>query len=444
MRTIYTLVMYVLTPVILYRLAARGLKAPAYFARWKERFGWFKAPDMQGSIWVHTVSVGEFNTAIRLIRTLMEAHPDRTFVVTTVTPTGSERVCKVMGDKVFHVYLPYDLPAAVGRFLDRIQPAIGVVMETEIWPNLFFACQRRNIPVVVANARLSERSLRGYRPVRKLAAMALNCATAVAAQTRLDAQRLLALGGRPRILKVAGSLKYEMDIAPDLIDQGQAMRQQWGEDRFVFVAASTHEGDEAPAIEAFEALKKVAPNALMVLVPRHPERFDAAFERCAAAGFLCQRRSVRLADASTDCFIVDTMGELLLFYTTADVAFVGGSFARIGGHNVMEASILSVPVLIGPHTFNFSELNQKLLEAGGALQFAAPEELASALVQLNKDKRLREQMGIAGRNLVLAHQGAARRVTLMVERALARSENKNSTKSDPERHQQQKAAKHAL
>jgi len=418
MRRLYTVVMYLLTPVILYRLAVRGIKAPAYFGRWRERFGFFKKPDFSGSIWIHAVSVGEVNASIALVHELKRRYQDRQFVITTVTPTGSERVTTVFGDDVFHVYLPYDLPAAVRRFLDRVQPVLAVVLETEIWPNLFCQCYQRQIPIVIANARLSERSLKGYRPVQSLAAMSLNCASSVAAQTQTDAERLRKLGGKPEILHVVGSLKFDMQWPEDLSEIGQELRHSWGKDRFVWVAASTHEDDEIPVMEAYQKLLLRDPDALLVLVPRHPERFSRAISRCRSLGYRTVTRSEDAEpDFSTQCLVVDTMGELMRYYAAADVAFVGGSLAYIGGHNVLEPAALGIPVLVGPHTFNFSEITALLLNRGGATRVENEVALSREIIELYTDPELRKKMGQDAYKLVLENRGALKRTLELVEHA---------------------------
>lgn len=420
MRILYTLVMYLLTPVILYRLAIRGLRAPAYFARWRERFGFFPAPPMENSIWVHAVSVGEFNAAIPLVRALMKRFPESPFVITTVTPTGSDRVVQVFGDEVFHVYLPYDLPAAVRRFLRRVRPALGVVMETEIWPNLFYACASRDIPIVVANARLSEQSLRGYRPVKSLAAMALNCASSVAAQTQTDADRLMALGGRPELIQIAGSLKFDQELSPQLRSAGEQLRDHWGSDRFVWVAASTHEDDEGPVLEAFQELLRHDSEALLILVPRHPERFSRAVSRCRSLGLATSQRTVEeLPTREIQCFVADTMGELMMFFAACDVAFVGGSLAPIGGHNVLEPAALAKPVLVGPNTFNFADINEMLVRAGGSIIVQSTPELEQAIVHLAAHREQRLAMGQAAYELVERKRGALGRIMALVEVAIA-------------------------
>jgi len=418
-RALYTLTMYLLTPVILYRLALRGMRYPEYFGRWRERFGFFASPGFRNSIWVHAVSVGEVNAAVPLIAALMRRYEGRSFVITTVTPTGSARVRKLLGDRVFHVYLPYDLTAAVKRFLNRVDPVMAVVMETEIWPNLFLTCAERGIPVIVANARLSERSLNGYGPVRPLARAAIRSARAVAAQSRQDADRLLQLGADPARLSIAGNVKFDMPV-PKGLDQAAAMlRDYWGRNRPVWIAASTHEGEETAIVEAHMRVLKRYPDALLLLAPRHPERFRPVVQLCRQYGFRTMVRSedtVALLD--TQCFVIDTLGELLTFYAGCDVAFVAGSFDPIGGHNVLEPAALSRPVLVGPHTFNFEEITESMLASGAALRVANPSALGDTVVRLFGDAAARERMGRSGLEVVQSERGAVDRVIAIIDDAV--------------------------
>jgi 3-deoxy-D-manno-octulosonic-acid transferase len=420
MRALYTLTMYLLTPVIVYRLAKRGLRARGYFSRWFERFGFFPDPGLRGSIWVHAVSVGEVNAAAPLVEALRRRYAEHRCVVTTVTPTGSDRVRQLWGDEVFHVYLPYDLPASIRRFLDRVRPRIAVIMETEIWPNLFLECQKREIPIVVANARLSEKSLRGYGPVRPLARMAIRCATFVAAQSQLDAERLLELGARPERLRVVGNLKYDMRVPLDLGQQAHGWRAAWGAARPTWIAASTHEGEEQAVIEAHSRLMRRFPDALLLVAPRHPERFRPMVQLCRSYGFATATRSEeRLAGPDSQCFVIDTLGELVPFLAAADIAFVAGSLDPIGGHNVLEPAALGVPVLVGPNTFNFAEVTDLLLERGAARRIADAQELAGALQLLLEDPARRRAMGDAAQRTVENERGAVERTVAIIERVVA-------------------------
>lgn len=410
MRALYTLTMYLVTPVILYRLATRGLKMPGYYGRWLERFGYFKSPGVEGSLWVHAVSVGEVNAAAPLIDALRARYADRLFVVTTVTPTGSDRVRQLWGDKVFHVYLPYDLPAAIRRFLDRIRPSLAVIMETEIWPNLFLECRDRDLPIVIANARLSEKSLRGYGPVRSLAREAIRCARYVAAQSQIDYERFLALGTDPARLEIVGNLKFDMRVPEGLAEQSATWRENWGTLRPVWIAASTHEGEELEVLEAHSRVMSRFPDALLLVAPRHPERFKPMAQLCRSYGFSTATRTEDgLPGSRIQCFVLDTLGELVPFLAAADVAFVAGSLDPIGGHNVLEPAALGVPVLVGPHTHNFSEVTDLLLERGAARRIADAEALAKALQSLLADPEARRMMGEAGIEAVTGSRGAVAR-----------------------------------
>ena len=418
-RFIYTLTMYLLTPVILYRLAIRGLRYPEYFARWRERFGFFHDPKIHDSVWIHAVSLGEVNAAMPLIDALMQRYQNTPFVITTVTPTGSERVRRVYGERVFNVYLPYDLPASIRRFLDRVRPRLAVVMETEIWPNLFFECKARDIPLIVANARLSEKSFRGYGPVRPLAQSALASARYVAAQSNTDAGRLRDLGAEPERLGVFGNLKYDMSVPTELKAEALAMRAEWGPQRPVWIAASTHEGEEMPALNAHAAVLRRFPDALLIMVPRHPERFKPVAQECRGFGFLTRTRSEDVnAAPGTQCFVVDAMGELLRCYAAADVAFVGGSLVPIGGHNVLEPAALGVPVIVGPQTFNFVEITASLIEADAALRIANADLLGAAVIKLLADPALRQRLGSAARAAFEREQGGVLRTVEIVEKVL--------------------------
>jgi 3-deoxy-D-manno-octulosonic-acid transferase len=414
--------MYLLIPLILYRLAVRGLRYREYFGRWRERFGFFPDPHIRESIWVHAVSMGEVNAALPLIDALMQRHQHTPFVITTVTPTGSERVRRVYGDRVFNVYLPYDLPASIRRFLKRVRPRVSVVMETEIWPNLFLECASRDIPVILANARLSEKSFRGYGPVRPLAKQAVASVRYIAAQSVTDAGRLRDLGAEPDRLGVVGNLKYDMSVPPDLADQAQGIRQAWGAQRPVWIAASTHEGEELPVLKAHTEVLRQFPDALLLIAPRHPERFKPVALACRNFGFVTRTRSEDgTAAIDTQCFVVDTLGELLRFYATTDVAFVGGSLVPIGGHNVLEPAALAVPVVVGPKTFNFADITASLLDAGAAVQIDDGESLGAVIIKMLADPELRLRTGLAARRAFEREQGGVIRTVAIVDRELEKT-----------------------
>lgn len=419
MRSLYTLLIYLAMPLVLIYLLARGLRSGDYLERWRERFGRFEAPARQGGIVVHAVSMGEVNAASMMVRELARRFPADPLCLTTLTPTGSARVRELFGDSVFHVFVPFDLPGAVRRFLDRVRPRLVVIMETEIWPNLYHAAAARGIPILIVNARISEHSIGGYRRLRGLTGTALRQVSAIGAQSPLDRQRLLEIGALEEQLTVTGNMKFDVRVPPSLAEQGEAIRMAWGAQRPVVVAGSTHEGDERVLLTAFGRLLTVVPDALLVLVPRHPERFGRAAQLARQAGLGVALRSAGLScPADAQCFIVDAMGELLLFYAACDVAFVGGSLEPVGGHNVLEPAALSKPVVFGPHTANFAEITEQMLGCGAALRVADAAELEAALLRLCADPDQRDRMGQSGARLVRSGQGAVDRTLELIEAQL--------------------------
>ncbi len=416
MRGLYTLLIYLITPLLLLLLVYRGLRDRDWLQRWPQRFGWFDPPKKTGGIVVHAVSVGEVNAASTLVKELSRRFPGLPLCLTTFTPTGSDRVRNLFRDEVFHVFIPLDLPGAVKRFLDRVQPSFLIIMETEIWPNLYFEANRRGIPVMIANARISKRSLRVYRRFKRMTTAALSQVSCIAAQSKLDAGRMIEIGAVATRLEITGNLKFDVALPPGLLEQGEAIRQAWGSKRLVLLAGSTHEGDEKPVLEAFKLLLRQYPEALLVLVPRHPERFGRAAQQARACGLtVCLHSELIDCPPSAQCFIVDAMGELLRYYAACDVAFVGGSLEPIGGHNALEPAALAKPVLLGPHTFNFEHITDQLLNTGAAIRVNNARELEAATARLFKQPDLRNQMGRAGLELVKSGQGALERTLEIVE-----------------------------
>ena len=412
-RTLYTLLFHLGLPLVALRLFLRGRKAPAYRARIAERFACKLAPMRQGGIWVHAVSVGESIAAAPMVRALLKQYPDLPITLTCMTPTGSERIRAMFeGEpRVQHCYLPYDLPWAAGRFLDHVRPRLGIIMETELWPNHIHQCARRGIPVALANARLSERSARGYARFAGLTRPMLEEMSLIAVQTETEAERFRALGARDECVQVTGSIKFDLKIDDQLLPRAVALREQWAaRQRPVWIAASTHDGEDALILEAHRELLKVHSDALLILVPRHPERFAAVHELCASQFSTVRRSTGDAVTAQTQVLLGDTMGELLFLYALADIAFVGGSLVATGGHNPLEPAALALPVLMGPHVFNFLEISAMLREAGALQQVDDVEGLAGAvrrLVELPQDAR---RMGEAGRAVMQANQGALRRL----------------------------------
>ena len=419
MRFLYTLAMFLATPLLVLRLLARGLRSRPYHRRWPERFGFFKAPDLRGSLWVHAVSVGEVNAAEPLIKALQRDYPEAPLVITTVTPTGTARVQQLFGDSVFHVYLPYDLPFAVRRFLNQIRPRLALIVETEIWPNLYFICRRRGIPLMIVNARLSERSMRGYKPMRTLLRSALRCVDQIAAQSRTDAARYRLLGADPQKIVVSGNMKFDMPIPEAAWDDGAAMRERWGAQRPVWIAASTHEGEEEVVLEAHRHVLKRLPDALLLLAPRHPERFRMVEHAVRSLGFSVATRSVDgVPTPAHQVCVIDAMGQLMPFFAGSDLAFVGGSLVPTGGHNVLEPAALSVPVLVGPHTFNFEGITRSLIEQGGAEVVPDAAHLGPEVLRLLLDAARREKMGDAAQRVFERERGAVKRVMQLIDALL--------------------------
>ena len=407
MRFFYSCLVVLATPFILVYFALRGLRDRAYLSRWPERFGFLPTHAQRGCICVHAASVGEFNAASPLIRSLLKNYPEIPLTVTTLTPTGSERVQRELGDRVAHSYIPLDLPGAVRRFLHGLQPRLIIVMETEIWPNLYLQSERQNIPLLMANARLSKRSLERFRYLPGFAGEILQTVAWIGAQSEADADRLVSCGARSQYVEMTGNLKFDLSVPASLEERAQALRLRWGRERPVLVAGSTHEADENVVIPAFAELLKTLPDALLVLVPRYPERFARATQLARAAGLSTQLRSKgEVCSTLAQCFVIDSIGELMCYYACADVAFVGGSMGEQGGHNALEPAALGKPVLLGPNMDNAREIVTQLLQCKAALRVTSQREFQQAAEQLLTDGALRERMGQAGRDLVANNKGA--------------------------------------
>lgn len=419
-RHLYTLLLHLALPLIALRLALRARKAPAYARRIRERFSFGLPPLQNGGIWVHAVSVGESIAAAPMIRALQARHPELPITVTCMTPTGSERIQALFGDSVQHCYLPYDLPWAAARFLNRVKPRLAVVMETELWPNHIHQCTKRGIPVALANARLSERSARGYARFGKLTAPMLAKLSLIAVQTQAEAQRFLALGARPECVDVTGSIKFDLKIDAELPQRAAELRRQWQtEQRPVWIAASTHAGEDEIILAAHRQLLKTRTDTLLILVPRHPERFEAVHELCLNQGLTTRRRSTgQDVQAGDQVLLGDTMGELLFLYALADIAFVGGSLVANGGHNLLEPAALGKPVLSGPHLFNFLEIATQLREAGALSEVENAEQLAGRLATLLDAPTEMARMSQAGLAVLKANQGALQRLLTGLQRLL--------------------------
>ncbi|WP_456407998.1 lipid IV(A) 3-deoxy-D-manno-octulosonic acid transferase [Thiolapillus sp.] len=415
MNYLYTPLLYLLLPLVLLRLSWRRIKSPDYGKRWRERLGWFSGQPAAGGVWIHAVSVGEVQAIEPLVRHLQNTRPQLPITVTTSTPTGSERVRLLFHEGVFHVYYPYDLPGPVSRFLDRVQPSLLVMVETEIWPNMLRQCDARGISTLLANGRLSARSARRYGYLKGFFKRVFALISAVAAQSEADAQRFVALGAPGERVKVTGSIKFDMRIPASVQEQTQVVRRVWG-DRPVWVAASTHEGEEEQVLAAHRQILKQIPGALLVLVPRHPDRFERVAGLVQKAGFsLIRRSSEQACGQHTQVFLGDSMGELPVFLGVADVAFIGGSLVAVGGHNMLEAAAQGVPVIFGPHVFNFSAIARLLRDREAAVMVQGSDALGEQVAAWLQDASERSRIGENGRQVVEQNRGALQHLIAMVD-----------------------------
>lgn len=416
LRIVYILLSYLLVPFLLIHLYWRSLSAPAYRQRIGERFGSGPVPRRRPSIWVHAVSVGEVQAAAPLVRALLKRHPGVPLVITTMTPTGSERVRMLFGETVVHSYVPYDLAAAVRRFFDRVQPALAIIMETELWPNLYHECGQRQVPLVLASARISPRSLARYQRLMPLFRDTLANGIVIAAQTPADAGRFRALGANPAHTHVTGNIKFDFELPGDVVMAGRALRKLQAADRPVWVAASTHEGEEAVLLAAHALVRQQHPQAMLLLVPRHPERFATVAALVGDCGFACiTRSSAAVAGPRDAVFLGDTMGELMTFYAAADVAFVGGSLAVIGGHNLLEPAALGIPVITGPHNENAADICALLVARGAASVVSDAAGVAAEVCRLFGDPAERQRRGAAGQAALADNSGALDRLLRLVD-----------------------------
>lgn len=418
-RFLYQLILWLALPVIFLRLLWRSRKNPAYRWRWQERLGQSPFEFRTPPIWIHAVSVGETQASLPLVQGLRQQYPGTPILITNTTPTGSDQVRRLFGEDQPQCHLPLDYPFAIRRFLDRVRPRVLILMETEVWPNLLLECRRRRIPVLLANARMSEKSARRYEWLGGFGPELFGAISCVAAQSQADAERFIRLGANPYCVEVTGSLKFDLTLPASLFEQAEVLRRDLGQDRPIWVAASTREGEEPLILAAHHQILETLPDALLVLVPRHPERFTQVAILCQSQGFGFQQRSSGgLCLPSTQVYLADSMGELPLLLAAADAAFVGGSLKPLGGHNVLEAAVLGKPVAFGPWMFNFAAISELLLKEGAAAQVKSPAELATQMAAWLGDAALRLEVGERGRQTVDKNRGAGARLIGVVSRVL--------------------------
>ena len=417
MRLLYLVAVYLMAPLISVVLLWRGLRDHSYWHNFRERFG-FGTPRTPQGVWLHAVSVGEVQACAPLVSALYRRHPQLALTVTTFTPTGAARARALVGNLADVRYVPFDLPGAVRRFLRRVDPRLAVIFETELWPNLYRECGRRRVPLVLASARISERSLGRYRRLGALFSDALSQASVIAAQGEADAARFRALGADPDSTHVTGNLKFDFELPAGLAERGRQLRAECAPGRALWVAGSTHEGEEAAALEAQRRVREADHGALLVIAPRHPARFASVAQQLAAAGVRFVRRSeAGVADfaEAPEVLLLDSLGELLEFYAAADLAFVGGSLVPVGGHNLLEPAALGIPVLTGPHNFNGAEVARLLIARGAAEVVHNAGELGARVSALLADPAERARIGAEGRACVEGSRGALEKLLALIE-----------------------------
>jgi len=419
MRFIYNVLIYLAAPVALLMHLWRGLRDPSYRERLGERFGF--GPVLPGeTIWIHAVSVGEVQAAESLVKELLVRHPRHLLLLTTVTPTGAARARQLFGNSVLLRYVPFDLPGSVRRFFDRARPRLAMILETELWPNLYAECGRREVPLVLASARISPRSVKRYRRLVPLFRQTLSHGIVIAAQSETDAMRFRSIGASPARTHVTGNIKFDFQAPAGIEERGARWRESNAPGRPIWVAGSTHEGEEEMILDAHRVVLRQFPEALLLLVPRHPQRFEVARELLTRRGeAFTNRSSGTPIPHATSVMLGDTMGELMMFYVAADVAFVAGSLVPIGGHNLLEPASLGRPVLTGPHNFNSEAVACLLLDAGAARVVADTRQLGEAVSDLLGNTELRNSMGAAGRGVLDENRGALDRLMKLVDPLLS-------------------------
>jgi len=422
-RFLYNLLSYLLLIPYAFYWLIKGIGNRSYMDRLSQRFG-FGFPKVDGSIWVHAVSVGEVQAAVPLINTLIERFPDQKLVVTTVTPTGAARVVALFGEKVVHCYIPFEFPNAIRSFFNSIRPRAAMIMETELWPNLWRGCGIRNIPLILVSARISPKSVPGYRRLLPLIRDTLSHGIIIAAQSEADAARFLELGANPSRTRVTGNIKFDVELDPEIAGKGALLRSALFGQRPVWIAASTHDGEELLVLAAHKTLLERHPELLLVLVPRHPERFGGVRELIEKQAFsVVSRTEDQAAESSTEVFLVDTMGEVPLFYAASDIAFVGGSLIPVGGHNLLEPAAQGLPIITGPHLFNAEEIAEDFIAIEACEVVADSSELAASVSKLIENPAEAKKMGENGLAVLEQNRGSLERLLVLLEPLLAGSDD---------------------
>ena len=420
MQRLYAVLVRVAAPLAAALVLVRGLRNPAYREGFAERFGFGHTGGGARCLWLHAVSLGEVTAAAALVRGLQRRHPRTPLLVTTATPTGRARARSLFGAGASVRYLPYDTPGAVARFLRGADPLVAIVMETELWPNLLHGCARRGVPVVLASARLSTRSVSTYRRFGSLFRDLFTRNLTVAAQSQEDADRFVLIGADAARIEVVGNVKFDVEIPATVLDQARTLRLGLFGERPTWIAGSTHAGEEQAVLAAHRALLAVVPSALLMLAPRHPDRFDRVAAMLEEGGWPCMRRSAgQPVPAAARVLLLDSIGELALFYGAADIAFVGGSLVPIGGHNLLEPAALGVPVLTGPSNENGREILAALSAVGAAEIVTDAAALEARLIALFGDAGRRRRAGEAGRAAIVAQRGSVARLLDLVDARLA-------------------------
>ncbi|WP_260260102.1 lipid IV(A) 3-deoxy-D-manno-octulosonic acid transferase [Vibrio intestinalis] len=408
-RFFYTLLLYIIQPLVFIKLMVRSLRSPQYKNRIAERYGFFDF-NQQGGIWLHSVSVGETIAAVPLIRELQNKYPHKAITITTMTPTGSAQVTKIFGDTVQHCYLPYDLPCAMRRTIKRLKPELVIIMETELWPNMIHQLKKKQIPTLLANARLSARSAKGYGKVSNLVDPMLGEMTAIAAQYQADGQRFIELGLPTDKLHVTGSVKFDIEVTEAITKQVTTLKTQLGDPRPTWIAASTHQGEDEIIIDAHKEILKQHPNALLILVPRHPERFSKVSSLITSQKLTSQNKSeLQSLATETQVLLGDTMGEMMSMFGVSNAAFIGGSLIERGGHNPLEPAAFGLPLTMGPHVFNFASVCDMLSDNQALTTVENSQQLAEQILTWFNDPTIAQQDGEKALNVLKLNQGALKR-----------------------------------